>query len=289
MGRVDTTSEPDLQATHPTIHTFTATMIQAWRTGGGTHVRWNGSQRRKRICGSGAKGRQQVADAVEGMKWDADGLVCAIAQHVDTGAVLMQAFTDRAGLEETLETGLATFYSRSRQERWCKGETSGNFIKVASVHVDCDKDSVIYLGVPIGPACHTGAETCYFNLLDEQGMRVKEGGVQKASSTMFQLEETILERKRGTAEPNGGKPSWTAKLLANPELACKKVREEADELCRTWEDQEGRERTVSEMADLLYHAMTVLAIQGVQLEEVNAELRRRFGVSGVEEKATRSK
>lgn len=74
----------------------------------------------------------------------------------------MQAFCDRAALSETLQTGLATFYSRSRKGRWCKGETSGNFIKVKSVYVDCDKDSIIFLSEPIGPACHTGARTCWF-------------------------------------------------------------------------------------------------------------------------------
>lgn len=76
-------------------------------------------------------------------------------QHVDTGELLMQAFADRAAVSETLQTGLATFYSRSRSGRWCKGETSGHFIKVGSVFPDCDRDSLVYLGEPIGPACHT--------------------------------------------------------------------------------------------------------------------------------------
>ena len=81
-----------------------------------------------------------------------------VVQHVDTGELLMQAFADRAALNETLQTGLATFYSRSRKERWCKGETSNNYIKVNRVFVDCDNDSVIYLSDPVGPACHTGAK-----------------------------------------------------------------------------------------------------------------------------------
>lgn len=84
-----------------------------------------------------------------------------------------------------------------------------------------------------------------------------------------------------------GKPSWTAKLLADPELLCKKVREEAGELCETVEGSEGRERTVSEAADLLYHSLVLLRHEGVALEEVARELRQRFGVSGVDEKASR--
>lgn len=223
----------------------------------------------------------------------------------------MQAYSDRAAVCETLQTGLATFYSRSRRERWCKGETSGAYIRVLSVHADCDRDSLVYLGDPIGPACHTGARTCWFTragvLLPESSDETvhDEGdcarhGAGAPLTTLLSLEFTIAERRReaeallaseeeASSDPATPKkkPSWTARLLADEALLCKKVREEAGELCETLERREGRERAASEAADLLYHAMVLLNAQGVPMSDVMRVLRKRFGVSGVEEKAAR--
>lgn len=233
-------------------------------------------------------------------------------QDVDTGELLMQAYSDRAAVCETLQTGLATFYSRSRQGRWCKGETSGAYIRVLSVHADCDRDSLVYLGDPIGPACHTGARTCWFTragvLLPgndgdggDEAVR-DEGdcachGAGAPLTTLLALERTIAERRReaeeeastssSTGDEPKKKPSWTARLLADEALLCKKVREEAGELCETLELGEGKARAASEAADLLYHAMVLLNAQGVPIGDVMRVLRRRFGVSGVEEKAAR--
>lgn len=168
------------------------------------------------------------------------------------------------------------------------------------VFTDCDHDSVIYLSDPVGPACHTGARTCWFQEVEVED---KDGGASTAiryptgdhhshkhvpMTTLLQLEATIQERREqmGHEEP-GQKPSWTARLLGKPELLCKKVREEADELCQTLEQNEGKERAASEMADLLYHSMVLLNLQGVPMEDVLRELRKRFGTSGIEEKAAR--
>ncbi|KAK3236328.1 hypothetical protein CYMTET_53525 [Cymbomonas tetramitiformis] len=227
---------------------------------------------------------------LDSLKYNSDGQVVAIAQHVDTGAVLMQAFATREAVEKTFNTGKATFYSRSRSALWTKGETSDNFINVLSVHVDCDRDSLIYLGEPIGPSCHTGAYTCYYSeVTGAEGLpaSAEGGGVEAANNTLYRLQDTIVSRKQ--EEATGGKPSWTSKLLSNPELCCKKVREEAGELCETFEKQEGKERTASEMADLLYHSMVLCAHEDVSMEDVMEVLRKRFGVSGVEEKALRKK
>lgn len=234
---------------------------------------------------------------LDSLKWGKDGLITVIVQHADTGEVLMQAYADRAALSETLQTRLATFYSRSRKERWCKGETSGNFIKVLKVFADCDKDSLIYLSDPIGPSCHTGARTCWFSEVEGPGA----GGAPVAltgrhdcashapATTLLALESTIQQRSKELDNPiPGAKPSWTVKLLSNPKLLVSKVREEADELCRTLEGNEGKERCASEMADLLYHAMVLLNKQGVSLEEVLQVTRQRFGTSGIDEKAARA-
>jgi len=223
----------------------------------------------------------------------------------------MQAYCDRASLCETVQTGLATFWSRSRRERWCKGETSDNYLRVNSVHVDCDGDAVVMTAVPDGPSCHTGARTCWFSRADvvADGMgslvqrsandgRGGEGpgpggswGSLAPRPTLLALEDEIRARAAAASKPpeEGARPSWTQRLLADPALCCSKVREEADELCRAHEDAEGKVRTASEAADLLYHAMVLMRIEGVDLEDVLAELRGRFGVSGVDEKAARKK
>ena len=236
---------------------------------------------------------------LDSLKYDSNGLCVAIAQDIDTGEVLMQAFADRNAICETLQTGLGTFYSRSRKGRWCKGETSGHFLTVKSVFMDCDSDSIIYLCEPIGPACHTNAPTCYFKQIK---MLEKEDGSLSVSvvgehtstanapmTTLFGLQRTIAQRKAEAAIGSTEKPSWTVKLLNNPELCCKKVREEAGELCQAHEEKEGKERAASEAADLLYHAMVLMNIEGISLEDVNRELRRREGTSGILEKASRPK
>ncbi|KAG2438933.1 hypothetical protein HYH02_010727 [Chlamydomonas schloesseri] len=243
-----------------------------------------------------------MSSFLDSLKWDKNNLVAVIVQHIDTGEVMMQAFADRAAISETLQTGLATFYSRSRGGRWCKGETSGHFINVFNVFTDCDRDSIIYLSDPIGPACHTGARTCWFKEV-ELGKQAAEGQQEAAVShagahddagehvprtTLLALERTISQRREAMKLPSdGSKPSWTARLLGNPELLCKKIREEAGELCQTLEANEGRERAASEMADLLYHSMVLCNLQGVEMEDVLRVLRKRFTQSGIEEKAAR--
>ena len=240
---------------------------------------------------SAAAEPEQIETFLDGLKYDDKGLVVAIAQDVDTGAILMQGFADRTAVRTTITAKKATFFSRSRQAQWTKGETSGNFISVKSIHLDCDKDSIIYMGVPDGPTCHTGAHTCYFSRVDgEEGAAAVEGGGahghEEAMSTLYELEATIKARRDDEIK-EGDKPSWTRRLLDNPELLCKKVREEAGELCETLENDEGKERAANEMADVLYHSMVLLNLQGVELEDVMAVLRGRFGTSGVEEKASR--
>jgi len=182
-----------------------------------------------------------------------------------------------------------------------------NFIAVTSVHVDCDGDSLIYMGVPDGPSCHTArpaarlrvslsqpgqnAATCYFTRVDGvAGAAALAGGGQGAEgalSTLQELQETVRARALEPPAADGDKPSWTRRLLSDPQLLCSKLREEAGELCETLEKGEGRERCASEAADLLYHATVLLQAQGVGWEEVMAVLRSRAGVSGIAEKAAR--
>lgn len=145
---------------------------------------------------------------------------------------------------------------------------------------------IIYLGKPDGPTCHTGAETCYYTSALQL---LQGGGAKPLLPTLLSLESTIAQRKAEEITNLAAKPSWTKRLLENPKLLCSKIREEADELCQTLEASEGKARTASEMADVLYHAMVLLAAQDVKLEDVLATLRARFTQSGVEEKNSRLK
>lgn len=229
----------------------------------------------------------RVETLLDSVKWDDKGLAVAIAQNVDTGAILMQGFVNRDALATTISSRKATFFSRSRSKLWTKGESSLNFINVHDIYVDCDRDSIIYLGKPDGPTCHTGAETCYFSSVSNL---LEHPEVEKdtlAMTSLYSLESTICERKAEISRQTEGKPSWTKKLLLDEKLLCSKIREEADELCRTLEDNEEKSRAASEMADVLYHSMVLLALKDVKMEDVLEVLRRRFSKSGIEEKKSR--
>lgn len=231
--------------------------------------------------------KAQVESLLETIKWDEKGLVVAIAQHIDTGAILMQGFANKDAVSRTLTSRKATFYSRSRSSLWTKGETSSNFINVSNIFMDCDRDSIIYLGKPDGPTCHTGAETCYFTAASDFFKTLQVETKRLPLTSLYSLEDTISQRKLDVVGGHGGKPSWTKRLLEDRKLLCSKIREEASELCHTLEDNEDKSRTASEMADVLYHAMVLLAVKNVKIEEVLEILRARFGQSGIEEKSSR--
>ncbi|XP_061354758.1 histidine biosynthesis bifunctional protein hisIE, chloroplastic [Gastrolobium bilobum] len=225
---------------------------------------------------------------LDSVKWDNKGLAVAIAQNVDTGAILMQGFTNREAVATTISSRKATFFSRSRSTLWTKGETSNNFINVHDVFLDCDRDSIIYLGKPDGPTCHTGSETCYYTSVFDLLKQQEAEGNKLALTSLYALESTISQRKAELAEGENGNSSWTKRLLLNDKLLCSKIREEANELCQTLENNEDKSRTASEMADVLYHCMVLLARKDVNVEDVLQVLRQRFSQSGIEEKRSRA-
>lgn len=186
-----------------------------------------------------------------------DGLVPAVVQDTRTGVVLMLGYMNAAALAKTRETGLVTFFSRSKQRLWTKGESSGNVLHLRDVLLDCDQDAILIKAEPAGPVCHTGADTCW--------------GEQNQSAYFLPTLENVI-RERRAAAPEG---SYTARLFAEgiPKIA-QKVGEEAVE---TVIESLGnnRERLLDETADLLYHLLVLLAAKEVKLEEVEAKLRER--------------
>jgi len=218
---------------------------------------------------------------LDALNYDKQGLVAVIAQDAETGEVRMMAYANANAVERTLQTGFAHFYSRSRQCLWKKGESSGNTLHVRSVWIDCDGDTLIYMVDPVGPSCHTGAETCFFRQLDADGQLV-EAGSDSAAPTLLRLERALQKRKSSDA----GK-SYTKSLLdAGPAKIDAKVREEAAELGQALRD-ESDERVASEAADVIYHLLVGPALREVSLRDLFRELSRRFGRSGHDEKRSR--
>ncbi len=212
------------------------------------------------------------------LKKDASGLVTVVAQDRLTGEVRMVAHANEEAVRRTIETGAAHFFSRSRQALWKKGETSGHVMRVHEVWADCDADALLYLVDPEGPTCHTGAPSCFVT-------RASEGTAALRAAPLFvRLEEALAERRA-----RSGDESYTRSLLDGGAVKIGgKLREEADELARAIAE-ESPERVASEAADVLYHALVALLSRDVPLRDVEAELARRFGVSGHDEKASRSK
>lgn len=209
---------------------------------------------------------------------DVDLLPVVVQDHV-TGEIRMLAWATREAVEQTLASGRATFYSRSRKELWEKGKTSGNGIEVLSILVDCDTDALVYVAAPHGPTCHTGAPSCFFRKLGETGTSDEPAA---PPTVLARLDAVLLARKSATAEK-----SYTKSLYdGGPAKIGGKLREEADELARAV-DSEADERVVSEAADVLFHVMVALRSRGLGIEAVLRELARREGTGGHEEKKKR--
>jgi len=202
----------------------------------------------------------------EQVNFDERGLVPVVAQDYGSGEVLTLAYANEESLRLTVETGELHFWSRSREEIWRKGETSGNVLKLRQLRLDCDGDAIIALVEPTGPACHTGERSCFHRGIDGTG------GVDPALHEMLaSLERTL--RSRAAERPQG---SYTVKLLDDPKLIGEKVEEEAEEVVRAARE-ESDERVAEEAADVLYHLAVLLASREVPQSAVMEVLDGRRG------------
>ena len=203
------------------------------------------------------------------LKFDEKGLIPAVVQDAATKEVLMVAYMNAETLKMTLETGKATFFSRSRNEVWVKGETSGNYMNVSEIRVDCDGDCLVVLASPDGPACHTGNRSCFFRRID--GDKLTEDKSRAGLSDILRREfATILDRK---TNPEEG--SYTNYLFDKGEdKILKKVGEEAAEVVIAGKNRDKNEIKY-ETADLLYHLAVMLADNGMSWEDIFEEMERR--------------
>ena len=192
--------------------------------------------------------------------FDERGLVPCIVQDWRSGEVLTLAYMNAEALRRTRETGEIHFYSRSRQELWHKGETSGNTQAVKAIRYDCDADALLALVEPTGPACHTGERSCFHN------GDLSAGAPYESLPT---LERTIAER--ATTRPEG---SYTTRLLNDPQYAGAKVQEEAEEVVRAARE-ESDERVAEEAADVIYHLAVLLRGRGLSLADAEQVLDGR--------------
>lgn len=214
------------------------------------------------------------------LNFNDQGLIPAIVQDRLTGEVRMMAWMNQDALDRTLSTGRATFFSRSRNQIWVKGEESGNVLEVSQVFADCDGDTLLVLCEPHGPSCHTGKENCFFVQLVGETAAC---GAELAKPLTQLLEQVLEERKGSTTEK-----SYTRSLFEGGAIKIgQKITEEAGEVVEALQT-ESNERVVSEAADVFYHLLVGLRLRNLNWRDVLAVLSARFGVGGHVEKSSRS-
>jgi len=209
---------------------------------------------------------EKVESIIEKIKFNSHGLVPVITQSYYSGKVLMQAYANEEAIRKTVETGFATYYSRSRKQLWVKGETSGNRQKVVKIKVDCDGDSVLYLVKDYGVACHTGEESCFY-----RNIEFKKEEKPDPYEVLHALYKKIEDRKRH--RPEG---SYVAKLFEKgSDKIIQKVGEEAVESVIALKNRD-KDEIVYEVSDLIFHLLVALVDAGVKVEDIQEELLKRY-------------
>jgi phosphoribosyl-ATP pyrophosphohydrolase/phosphoribosyl-AMP cyclohydrolase len=213
--------------------------------------------------------------SIDDLAWGDTGLLPVVIQDADSGSVLTLAYADREALRRTLAEQTTWLFSRSRNALWKKGETSGNVQTVVGVSFDCDADALLYRVRPHGPACHTGAPSCFGGELlspgESSAAPVRRGaGDGSFAAAILHLQTTIASRRDASPET-----SYTAKLLHDGvDRIAKKIGEEATEVVIAAKNDDPAE-LVWEVADLLYHTLVMLEARGVALDTIGEELLRR--------------
>lgn len=208
-------------------------------------------------------------ELISALKFDASGLIPAVVQNIETNEVLMVAYMNAETIKQTAETGRATFWSRSRQEVWVKGDTSGNYMYVKEIRVDCDCDCLLVLVNPAGPACHTGNRSCFFRKLENSKL-VEDVNLPLRSDILEREQAVVIDRKK---HPEEG--SYTNYLFDKGEdKILKKVGEEAAEVVIAGKNRD-KDEISYEVADLIYHMTVMLVDNDMTWEDIYKEMERR--------------
>ena len=220
-----------------------------------------------------------MKDILEKVKFDENGLVPAILQDIDSKEVLMLGYMNEESLLKTMETGKACVWSRSRQELWLKGETSGNYQFVIEIRFDCDNDSLLVKVKAAGPACHTGKKSCFYQrlssgIIEEVPESCSSGNVSGAeldkAAFLYRLYDVIKDRKENPVEG-----SYTNYLFREGvDKICKKIGEEAAEVIIGAKNA-SKDEMIYEIGDLIYHLMVLLNLYNIPLRDIFAELESR--------------
>ncbi len=227
---------------------------------------------------------------IDQLKFDENGLIPAITQDAETGEVLMMAWMNAEAVEQTIATGKVHYYSRSRQKQWMKGESSGHLQIVKEIRFDCDSDCLLIKIEQQGAACHTGQRSCFYRVWDGEVQQVGEKQVDAASlyarqDILAALYNIIQERRQLGA----GEKSYVKSLFDKGlDKILGKIGEEATEVAIAGKGGDKQE-VIYEVADLFFHVLVLLGYYDLPPERIYAELRRRFGLSGIDEKASRTK
>jgi phosphoribosyl-ATP pyrophosphohydrolase/phosphoribosyl-AMP cyclohydrolase len=221
---------------------------------------------------------------IENIDWQkVDNLLPVIVQDVESNEVLMMAYMNQEALKLTIDTGFAHYFSRTKQRIWKKGESSNHTQEVKDMLIDCDNDTLLLKVIQSGVACHTGRKSCFFtSIKDNSEVIKKEVNLENTYSIVDTLFHIIESRKNSSKDT-----SYTASLFAKGENGIlKKVVEEAGELTFAVKDSD-TEEIIYECADLVYHVLVALSYKNINPDRVKQELKRRFGISGIEEKNSR--
>lgn len=213
---------------------------------------------------------EQIKEKISGLKYDDQGLIPAIIQEASTNEVLMLAYMNKESLTKTLETGQTWFYSRSRQELWNKGATSGHYQKIIDIAYDCDDDTLLIKVQQTGSACHTGQKSCFYNKLSSTTEDIAQEQTTEIGDTIKAVYEIILDRQEKRPEK-----SYTTYLFnEGQDKILKKIGEEATEMVIASKNNDKEEITY-ETSDFIYHMLVLMVYHGIKPEDLAAELNKR--------------
>ncbi|PAF53078.1 bifunctional phosphoribosyl-AMP cyclohydrolase/phosphoribosyl-ATP pyrophosphatase [Helicobacter sp. 13S00482-2] len=231
----------------------------------------------------------QIQTIIDELDWEKSPLIPMVVQSFENNDVLMLGFMNQEALRLSLQTGFLHYFSRTKNRIWKKGEQSTHTQKIIEIFLDCDNDTLLAKVIQNGVVCHTGKQTCFFKKIDLQNMtleNISEDMTQKCSIQQHSIIDTLYRTLEGKKLSSIEK-SYTASLYAKGDnTICKKIIEEAGELTFSLKDN-NQEEIIHECSDLIYHTLVALSYKNIHPDLIRDELKRRFGISGIDEKNSR--